>query len=231
MGRFSVRSGEQEAIRMSKDKPIKIPEDCAVVACGTLRREMLHLSRAGFVDSGRVFFTAPGLHEWPHMLRTQLTRQLDKARSAADRVVVLYGEKCYFDVEAGVDTDMLLAEFTPGVVRVAAKNCVDMLADKNERNRLADGKKVYWLTPGWIEHWNFIFKDWDGAKANETFSVNDGAILLDAVGYFHNLSETDPEKILRICDWMKLQIAPERISLERLKAILLDSVQQLGAAL
>ena len=40
-----------KAVKMSKSKPTGVPEDCAVVACGTLRREMLHLAETGFVES------------------------------------------------------------------------------------------------------------------------------------------------------------------------------------
>ena len=122
---------------MSKSRPIKIPEDCAILACGTLRREMLHLAETGLINKDRLFFTAPGLHEWPERLKEQLTNQLEKARGIARRVIVAYGEKCYFDMETGTDTDSLLAEFAPGVTRVSAKNCVDMLADEDERRALA----------------------------------------------------------------------------------------------
>lgn len=170
------------------------------------------------------------MHEWPGRLKKQLARQLEKARAVAGRVIVAYGEKCLFDVEAGADTDALLAEFAPDAARIPAKNCVDMLADEAQRKRLAGGDKVYWLTPGWLEYWDFIFKDWDAAKANETFPANDRAILLDAVGYYDNLSQTDPERILRICDWMKIQVEPQTISLERLVAVLLQSAQRLGTA-
>ena len=105
-----------------------------------------------------------------------------------------------------------------------------MLADEDERKRLAGDDKVYWLTPGWVQYWDFIFKDWDGAKANETFPANDRAVLLDAVGYYENLSQTDPERILRISEWMHLQIIPQSISLNRLKTLLLESAQGLGGA-
>jgi len=215
---------------MSKVETVRMPEDCAVVACGTLRPEMRHLAETGLISEDRLFFTAPGLHEWPEMLKEQLTHQLEKARGIAGHVIVAYGEKCYMDLETGMDTSALLAEFAPGVARVSAKNCFDMLADEDERNRLAGGDKIYWLTPGWIQHWDFIFKDWDAAKANETFPANDRAILLDAIGYYDNLSQTDPEKILRICDWTKVQIAPQSISLERLKTLLLETAQRLGTA-
>jgi len=206
----------------------RIPDGYAVVACGTLRPELRHLAQAGALDEGRLFFTAPGLHEWPARLKEQLARQLDKARCAAERVIVVYGETCHLDVETGADTDALLAEFAPDVARVSARNCVDMLAGQSEREHYAGSKKVYWLTPGWIEYWDFIFKDWDGAKANETFPAHDTAILLDAVDYYESLSQTDPEKILRIADWMGIQLVPQPISLERLKTLLLQSVERLG---
>jgi len=191
---------------------------------------MRHLVDTDLVDEGRLFLTAPGLHEWPGMLKQQLTRQLEKARAVAGQVIVAYGEKCFLDLDTAADTDALLAGLAPGAARVPAKNCVDMLADEAQREQLAGGDKVYWLTPGWVEYWDFIFKDWDAAKANETFPANDRAILLDAVGYYDNLSQTDPEKILRICDWMKIQIDPQMITLERLKTMLLEAAQRLGTA-
>ena len=212
---------------MSKTKLIKIPDDCAVVACGTLRREMRHLAETGLVNEDLLFFTAPGLHEWPGKLKEQLTCQLEKARGIAGHVIVAYGEKCYLDSQTGMDTDGLLARFGKGVGRVRAKNCVDMLAGEEERSRIVNEVKVYWLTPGWVQHWDFIFKDWDAAKANETFPANDKAIILDAFGYFDEASREDPEKILRICDWIKLPLEPHSISLERLKDLLLQCAQGL----
>lgn len=208
----------------------RMPEGCSIVACGTLRREMRRLVETGFLDGDRLVFAAPGLHEWPEMLKEQLTQQLEKVCGGGGRVIVVYGEKCYLDTTTGMDTDGLLGRFGSGVGRVRAKNCVDMLAGAEERSRLANEAKVYWLTPGWLEYWTFIFKDWDAAKANETFPANDRAVVLDALGYYEDLSQTDPERILRICDWMRLEMAPQAVSLERLRALLLDCAQRLGTA-
>lgn len=207
-----------------------MPEGCSVVACGTLRGEMRRLAETGLVNADRLFFTAPGLHEWPRTLEKQLTRQLEKARAAAGAVIVAYGEKCYLDPETGMDTDAFLRRFGGRVGRVQAKNCVDMLVGAEERSRIAQGAKVYWLTPGWIQHWDFIFKDWDAAKANETFPANDYAILLDALGYFDKTSQDDPEKILRICDWMKVPLEARRVSLERLANLLRQCAEQLAGS-
>jgi len=211
---------------MNEDAPCPSLDGCSVVACGTLRREIRRLADAGFLNGGRLFFTAPGLHEWPNRLEKQLVRQAHKARAASPEVVVAYGEKCYLDFDAGVDTDALLAGLGKEFVRVRAKNCVDMLADDEMRARLAGDAKVYWLTPGWLEHWDYIFRDWDAAMANETFPAHDKAIVLDAVGYFDELLETAPERLLEIGDWMKLQIEPYAVSLERLKQLLYESAQR-----
>jgi len=49
------------------------------------------------------------------------------------------------------------------------KNPIDMFAGLNEREKIAEGQKVYGLSPGWLKYWKVIFKDWDQGKANETF--------------------------------------------------------------
>jgi len=103
-----------------------------------------------------------------------------------------------------------------------------MLASARERERISAGRKIYWLTPGWVKHWNFIFKDWDEGLANETFPQHDVALVLDALGYFDALMAESPEKILEISDWMKLPMEAVTISLERLKNLLLAQVKTLS---
>ena len=193
----------------------------AIVACGTLRPELRALADDGFLDADALLFTAPGLHEWPWELQEQLPRRLAKAAERSRRVIVVYGERCFLDtVDPTRDTDALLREQGPQFRRIRAKNCVDMLADEAERRRIADGQKVYWLTPGWLAHWNFIFKDWDAGLANETFPGNDKAVVLDALGYFDQWMLDAPERILEISDWMKLPLEAAPVSLDRLKRLL-----------
>lgn len=201
---------------------------CNIVACGTMRGEIRQLAEEGLLDGDRLVFTAPGLHEWPRRLEKQLARQLEKASSGPEPVIVVYGESCYFDFETSTDTDGLLARFGPRVARVRAKYCVDMLAGREKRASLADGAKVYWFTPGWIEHWDFIFRDWDMGKANETFPVNDKAVVLDALGYFDRTSVEEPEKLLRVSDWMKLPLEACKVSLARLAGLLCESARELA---
>jgi len=65
-----------------------------------------------------------------------------------------------------------------------------MLASSEERERISGGKKIYWLSPGWLENWKQIFKEWDAAKSNEVFPQNDRVILLDAIGFFDEYCQT-----------------------------------------
>ena len=197
----------------------------SIVACGTMRAELRRLADEGFLDADALLFTAPGLHEWPWELDKQLARQLRKAREHSEQTIVAYGERCFLDTaDPTRDTDALLREQGAEFRRIRAKNCVDMLADEEERRRIAAGQKVYWLTPGWLAHWNFIFKDWDAGLANETFPAHDKAIVLDALGYFDTLMAESPERILEISDWTKLPIEAAPVSLDRLKKLLAAEV-------
>jgi len=193
----------------------------SVVSCGTLRMELESLRQSGFLDADTILYCAPGLHEWPWELEKQLPRQLSRAAQVSPRTIVVYGKKCFKDLNRPErETDALIHETVKGAVRVNASNCVDMLMSLEDREGLAGSAKVHWLTPGWLKHWDFIFKDWDAGLANEMFPQHDKAVVLDAVGYFDKLMEESPERILEISDWMKLPIEAMTITLERFKSLI-----------
>jgi hypothetical protein len=199
-------------------------ENTSIVACGTLRQEIKRLADEGRLDADRVLYTGPGLHERPAELESQLTRQLGKVCGDSVRVIVAYGEKCFIDPKNPLRvTETLVREACLNGVRVPAANCVDMLAGREERERLAAGDKVYWLTPGWLSHWDTIFKEWDQAKANETFPQHDRAVVLDGIGFFDRFQAAEPERLLAISDWMRLTIEAAPISLSRLRDLLVEA--------
>ena len=201
-----------------------------LVSCGTLRPEVEALRQSGFLDVDRVLYTGPGLHERPRELEKQLARQLVAARETSQKTIVAYGDRCFIDTRDPLrTTDALIQELCPGAVRVNAANCIDMLASSEERKQIAGSEKVYWLTPGWIQHWSFIFKDWDRGQANETFPVHDKAIVLDAIGFFDEYSAQSPERLLEIFDWTTLVVEPAAISLARFKRLLLEQAEALDA--
>jgi len=197
----------------------------SIVACGTMRPELEWLQDDGFLDPDQLLFTAPGLHEDCKELKRQLLRRLEEARSTSDRVIVLYGSRCYIDTEdMARGMDELLAEQPGDLRRIDASNCVDMIASKQQREEIAAGQAVYWLTPGWLKYWKAIFKDWDAAKANETFPKHDKAILLDALGTYEEYVSSSPEKLLEFSDWMKIPIEAHQVTLQRLKNLLREQV-------
>ena len=196
-----------------------------IVSCGTVRPELEHLKKEGFLNPVKILYTAAGLHENPRELEKQLKRQLDEARKNSPKVIVLYGDSCFIDIKnPSRNIDMLIQETGLKAKRIRAKNCIDMLASLDERNRISEGQKVYWLSCGWLQYWKQIFKDWDIGKANETFPQHDKAILLDALGFFDEYSGNYPEKVLEFTDWMKLPIESLKISLDRLRRLLLNGI-------
>ena len=188
--------------------------------------ELNYLKKIGFLNADRILYTTPGLHERQMELDNQLTKQIENASRLSSNVIVVYGERCFLDPRDPYrNTDKLIQEKGPGVSRVKARNCFDLVAGEKEREKIRKGRHVYWLTPGWIRYWKIIFKNWDTGLANETFPKNDIAVVLDTVDYFSRLSEESPEKILEFSDWMQLGIEPCRVNMDRLKTMLLEQLE------
>jgi hypothetical protein len=205
--------------------------DCAIVACGTLNMELNHLRDSGFLDARKILYTKPGRHEVPRELESQLIRQIGTAKTYASNIIVVYGGKfCYVNADdpyRKIDT-IIQEQLEPGVniSRIKASHCIDMLASKEERERISQGRDIYWLTPGWMKYRHYVYQDWDKGLANENFPKHTGgAIMLDAIGYYDEIAQSAPEKLLELSDWMGIPIEPYRITLERLKKLLLDEVK------
>jgi precorrin-6B methylase 2 len=203
-------------------------EGYSVVSCGTLSPELNHLRRIGFLDADKILYTRPGLHENPREFEKHLRSQLRHARQYSLNTIVVYGTRCYIDtIDPFKSIDKIIGEEGGSISRVKAANCIDMLADAEERERIRGDQRVYWLSPGWLKYWKIIFKEWDIGLANETFPKNDKAILLDGLGFFDGYSEEFPERILQFSDWMRIGIEPFGISLDRLKGLLLEAAEGL----
>jgi hypothetical protein len=144
---------------------------------------------------------------------------------------VVYGGKfCYLNTDNPYRTiDTIIQEQKEREIqisRIKATHCIDMLASEEEREIISQGEDVYWLTPGWMEYRQYVYRDWDKGKANENFPKHTGgAIMLDTIGYYDKVMGNEPEKILEFSDWMGIPIEPYRISLNRLKNLLLDQIK------
>ena len=189
-----------------------------IVACGTLRRELNHLHNIGFLDADEILYTAPGLHENLTELKRQLTKRLQDAKGYSDRAIVIYGYSCYLPREI----DALLEEKKGDleIKRIEVRQCINMLASRDELKNISGGRKIYWLPSGWFEYRKAVFRFWDAGLANEMFPKHDAAIMLDALGVFEEYSLNAPEKILDFSDWMGIPLEAQGISLDRFKELL-----------
>ena len=206
--------------------------DIAVVSCGTMSLELNHLKKEGFLDTNHLFFTTPGLHEDIHELERQLIERINKAKKKVDKVLVVYGGKfCYVNPDEPLRTmRTIIEEQGPGVARIDATHCMDMIASEKERESIArevaGGEKVWWMTPGWIKFRHNVFKGWDKGLANENFPRHTGgAIVLDGIGYVDKYMTEKPEEFLEYSDWMGIPIQGYTMSLDRFKSLLLEQAK------
>ena len=208
--------------------------DIAIVSCGTLSLELNHLKKEGFLDTDHLFFTTPGLHEDIHELERQLIEKIKKAKEKVDKVLVVYGGKfCYVNADEPLRTmRTIVEEQGPGVARIEATHCMDMLAGEEERERIAQeiagGEKVWWMVPGWLKFRHKVFKGWDKGLANENFPRHTGgSIVLDGIGYVDKYMAEKPEEFLEYSDWMGIPIQGYSVSLDRFKSLLLEQANKL----
>jgi len=202
----------------------------AIVACGTLNMELNYLRDSGFLDARKILYTKPGRHEVPRELESQLIRQITNAKKYARKIIVVYGGKfCYVNADnpyRKIDT-IVAEQEEPGVSisRIKATHCIDMLASEEERERIAQGRDVYWLTPGWMKYRQYVYQGWDKGLANENFPKHTGgAIMLDAVNYYDQIAENSPEELLEFSDWMGIPLEPYTATPERLMGLLAAEV-------
>lgn len=201
--------------------------DMAIVSCGTLSMELNYLKNEGFLNTNHLYFTTPGLHEDIHELEHQLIQRINMAKEKANKVLVVYGGKfCYVNPDEPTRTmKTIIEEQGTHIVKIEATHCMDMIADKAQREKIAQeiagGEKVWWMTPGWIKFRHRVFKGWDKGLANENFPRHmGGAIVLDAIGYMDKYMEEDPEALLEYSDWMGIPIHGYAVTLDRFKMLL-----------
>ncbi len=206
--------------------------DIAIVSCGTLSLELNHLKKEGFLDTDHLFFTTPGLHEDIRELERQLIERITKAKEKADKVLVVYGGKfCYVNADEPLRTMRnIIEEQGPGVTRIEATHCMDMIVSEEERERIAQevagGEKVWWMTPGWIKFRHKVFKGWDKGLANENFPRHTGgAIVPDGIGYVDQYMNEHPEEFLEYSDWMGIPIQGYAVTLDRFKSLLSEQAR------
>ena len=211
--------------------------DIAIVSCGTMNLELNQLKKEGFLDAQKIYYTKPGLHQDCHELERQLIQRVNMAKEKTDKVIVVYGGKfCYVNVDIPTRTmQKIIEEQGPGVGRVQATHCMDMIASEAERKQIAQelvgDENVWWMTPGWIEYRHQVFEGWDKGIANENFPKHTGgAIVLDTIGYVDKYMAEKPEEFLEYSDWMGIPLQGYPVTLDRFKSLLLEQANKLHSS-
>ncbi len=209
--------------------------DIAIVSCGTLSLELNYLKEEGFLDTEHLFYTTPGLHQDIPEMERQLVSRIRKAKEKRDKVLVIYGGKfCYVNVDEPTRLmQTIVEEQGPGVTRIQATHCMDMIAGETEREEIAQevagSEPVWWMTPGWVKFRKQVFKGWDKGLANENFPRHTGgAVVLDGIGYLDEYMAEQPEEFLEYSDWMGIPIIPYQVTLDRFKSLLTEQARILN---
>ncbi len=165
-------------------------QDYAIVACGTINMKLNHLKDSVFLNAIKILYTKPGRHEVPRGLESQLIRQIGTAKKYASKVIMVYGGKfCYVNADnlyRKIDT-IIQEQEEPGVriSRIKASQRIDMVGSAEKRERISQGKGIYWLTPRWMKYRHYVYQGWDKVLANENPPEHTGgAIMLDAIGLY-----------------------------------------------
>jgi hypothetical protein len=209
-------------------------ENITIVSCGTLSLELNQLKKEGFLDTHAIYYTKPGLHQNISELEHQLVDRIQKAKNKSDRVLVVYGGKfCYVNVDDPLRRmQTIIEEQGPGIARIDATHCMDMLVTEADRQQIAaeiaGSEPVWWMTPGWIKFRHEVFDGWDKALANENFPKHSGgAVVLDAIGYMDTYMADHPEEFLDYSDWMGIPIISYPVTLDRFKHLLKQQAEVL----
>lgn len=211
---------------MGKDVSFK---DYAIVACGTMIPELNYLKEIGFLDT-KILYTTPGLHQVPDELEKQLQKQIELAKNEVKKIIVVYGGKyCYINMRDPFRTiDTVIDELQEDgyyIARTQVENCIDMVATVEEREQIAQGRKIWWCTPGWLKYRDLEFKGWDRANANENFGqYTDGGLMLDSINFFDEYALEHVEDVLDFSDWASIPLMAEPVSLSRLKEVLISAM-------
>lgn len=200
----------------------------AVVSCGSFKEDLETLQAEGLLEGIEVLYTEPCLKERPRKLEELLRERIEDAKGRADRILVIYGDGCFIDTsDFSRSIDSLVGDTGCVHERIREHSCIEMMLSEEDKENLSEGMRVYWMMPAWVEYKDDVFEEWDLGKRNQTFPQNDTAIVVDSRGFFEQLLEEDPEKILEFSDWMGIPLDARAITLDRFKALLLASLERL----
>ncbi len=184
-----------------------------LVCCGIMQKEidtvLPRLTREyGVID---VTYLDPGLHVNLVKLSAALSQKCMEMKQTSTKLTLVYGSKCHPDL------DQLASKW--GAKILEPPDCIGFLAGPQRELLDVEGKTFY-LSPGWLEHWERIFKmglGWDSIDARQNLGFYDRILLLDT-----GVAPLSDEQILEFYDYCQVPVEILPVKLDYLQKKLLD---------
>lgn len=190
-----------------------------IVACGIFQPELETVLKQISVESMsdediRVTYVTPALHVDNNKLKQGITNALDHV--AEEKTVLLFGAMCHPELD----------EFTEKyhVVKLLPGNCIELILGKERQHEIEKSAKVFYLTPGWLQNWQDIFKrgqGWDEIDARQNFGFYDKILLLDT-----GVSQFNDEDLLEFFEYTQVPIEIECIDLTFFKKNVVEALKK-----
>lgn len=177
-----------------------------VIACGILARELRKVLHDLRLEAD-VTFLPPGLHVDNCKLEEQLIPCLEE--NSDREISLLYGCQCHPDMRDWQQKYRFKQAGEP--------DCIGILLGQKKRKRLSEEARTFYLSPGWLDHWQAIFQEglgWDETDARMNFGLYDRILLLDS-----GIGEINDEKLLEFFDYTQVTIEPYRTDLSHLEEV------------
>ncbi|MBS4025081.1 MAG: DUF1638 domain-containing protein [Clostridia bacterium] len=181
-----------------------------LVTCGIYERELKEIIKKNeeLFSGIEPVFLAPALHVDLNALEQELNKFFNKEFTG----MVLYGSSCLPELK-----EMCCAQSCP---LPDGKDCAQVIAGKDLLNELSQSSKDFYLTPGWLEHYEAIFKEglgWDTIDARQNFGFYDRVVLLDT-----GVRPIDDLEILEFYEYSQVIVEIVPISLNHFEKCLIQ---------
>lgn len=190
-----------------------------IVSCGIFQPELekvlKQIREESMSDEDiNVTYLAPALHVDNNKLKQGITNALDNVSEG--RTVLLFGAMCHPEL------DELTEKYQ--VVRLLPSNCIELILGKERQHEIEKSAKVFYITPGWLENWQDIFKrgqGWDEIDARQNFGFYDKILLLDtgATGF-------NDEDLLEFFEYTQIPIEIEYVDLTVFKKNVVEALKK-----
>jgi hypothetical protein len=178
------------------------------ISCGIFKEEIEYLIKSKGLKWNMVFLDA-ALHVNFDKLKAELVRALEEHQGDKKELKVLYGH-CHPDIMEILDNY--------GAKKLQAGNCLEAMVGREEVNRLNEEGKAFFLSAGWVENWENMFKlgkeDFD-FDFTTMFKNYERIVVFDT-----GVIPIDNEKINAFSEFTKLPVVRKNISLDHLQSLI-----------